>query len=250
MADEPNVQDPAEGSDNPERPSWLPENFKDEEAFATSYKELQRKLTEESTARSALEQNYGELTAQVERIQSQQTQQSQVGAADPYIAAYETAMENGDYKTALGIQTQLAQMAAQATVQSALPQVQQQYQTVEDATSNQIAAYAAFQLESQYGEAFMNEDTRRAMGELIAKSPHLIPEEAKFNVDVARQSLDNVFKLATFGKNTAAQTSSSATAEMKTLAQTASGAGGRAVSPDEAKAEWDAIKAANPTTYY
>lgn len=244
MSDEVKTPDPA--TDN-QVPEWVPEKFRSNpEKFAESYVELERRLTQEAEQRAALEQNYADLSGQFEAWTAQQTQAQQQTASDPYVAAYESAMETGDFKTALGIQAQLARMAAQEAVQTTLPQVQQQFQTVEDATANQVANYAASQLQAEYGAQW--EEARDAMSALVQANPHLIPESAKFDVNAAKAALDNVYKLATYGKP--ATSPGVDTTQMKTLAQTASGQGGRVLSPDEAKAEWDAIRAAAPKTYY
>ena len=72
MAD---VVDPDEGQDNPERPEWLPANFDSAEALAQSYKELQGRFTQESQARSALEDNYAELAGSFEELKAALTAQ-------------------------------------------------------------------------------------------------------------------------------------------------------------------------------
>ena len=253
MAETKSKADPeAEGTQPADdRPSWLPERYDRPEQLAEAYSAAERKITELSErAKQAdsLEENYAALSAQVDQLQQQSQTQAQAGAADPMIAAYTSAMEVGDYTSALAIQAQVSQMAANqavsAALQKELPQVTDQVKALSTSQQNEIAATAANNLRAQYGEDFIQAET--AMQQLIVDNPNLYPERAHYDVNAARAAYENVYKIVTYGKQPVAVD----TTQEKMLAQSAQGAGGRALTPDQEAEEWASIQAAKPKEYW
>lgn len=246
MADEI-TPDPAEG--NPVRPTWLPEKFKDEDAFVKSYGELESKLgelSERAKQADTLEENYSALAVRLEQVEKERTQ-SQQNTAAPLITAYEEAMQQGDYARALAINAEVSRMAVREGLDAALPQLDKRVGTLAESQANEISAYAARTLEQRYGDQW--EQAKGPMGEILSANPHLIPEAAQTDPSIAIAALDNVYKIATYGAAPAPADNADAN-RAKELAQTAQGAGGRVLSPDEQTQEWAAIKEAKPQTYY
>lgn len=229
------------GDNQVERPEWLPENFKDETAFAESYKELQRTLTTRAQREKELEQQVGHYESLLAAQQNTATPTTQYDPnADPLIVAYETAMENGDYRTALAIQAQVGQAAAQNVVQQALPQVQQQYAQSAEAQAALVADHAWNNLKGRYGDDL--EQNRDKIAEVIQAQPWLIPDAAQRDPAVATSAIENVYKIVNPGAFVQGQPVDMTAAKL--AAQGLPGAAGRPPSPDAQKAEWDAIRKA------
>lgn len=246
MADE---QKPDPEGGNPVRPDWLPEKFKDEEAFVKSYGELESKLgelSERAKQADTLEENYNELAVRLEQVE-QQRHDTQANQAAPLITAYEQAYAEGDAARMLYIQAEVAKLAVTDGLAQALPQLNQQVGTLAESQANEISAYAARTLEQQYGDQWGQ--ATDSMRTILTANPHLIPEAAKTDPSVAIAALDNVYKIATYGA-TPVQRDDGAAEREKQLAQTASGFGNRVLTPDEAKQEWDSIKGAGPSSYH
>ena len=252
MADE-NTPDLQSG-DNQEKPEWLPEKFDSPEALAKSYKELESKLgelSERARQADALEENYNELAARFEQFEQQQPRQQPTNQLEALMAEYEDAYNTGDARRLLAINARVSQLAVQEGLQQALPQVNQQLGTLAKSQADEIGAYAARTLESRYGaEAW--EAARETMAQVIHEKPWLIPEAAQTDPRAAVDALDVVYRTATYGSPTPepqSNTLAQQIEEMKQLAQSARGAGTRVLTPDEAKQEWEAIRAAGGNSY-
>ena len=242
-------------ADNPERPDWLPEKFKSAEDLAKSYGELESKLgelSERAKYAETLEENYQALAAQVDQLQTAQTAQAQQQAQSPLIAAYQDAYERGDAAQMLAVNAEISKLALRQELQSVLPQIEQRVGTLAESQAQEIGNWAAGTLAARYGDAW--EQNRETLSHVIETQPWLIPEEAKTNPQVALAALDNVFKIATHGnvQPTAQAQAADAEAERARLlaAQTATGAGTRTLTGDEAKAEWDKIRSAGDKPYW
>ena len=234
----------------PPRPEWLPERYETPEQLAKAYAEAERKITElseKAKQADALEQNYAALAEQVESLQAQASQASQRSQQDPLITGYQEAMEMGNYAHALAIQDQLTQLRLQQfseQFKSNLPNTA----PIEERQAFIAADYAFRNLSNRYGEDFAS---RR---EEIAKTLEdysLIRDEAVGDVRATEQALEAAYKLvnpAAFVDKSLLRPQEDDTA--KRLAQTAQGAGVRELTADEAKAEWDKIRAAGTPTYY
>lgn len=245
--------DPTEENQE-QRPEWLPQKFNSAEDLAKSYGELERKLGElgdKARYADTLEENYNALAAQVEQLQAQQTQVQHQQAQSPLIAAYQDAYERGDAQQMLAVQAEISKLTVGQALKEALPQVQQQVASLADSQAQEISNWAATTLEARYGQAWS--ENRDNLATVLEQQPWLIPDEARTNPQVALTALDNVFKIATHGnvqpQNTAAQDAEAERARLL-AAQTATGAGVRQVTGDEAANEWAAIKAAREKKYY
>ncbi len=239
MAEETPEGDNLETED---RPAWLPEKFKTEEAFAESYTQLERRLTEEAKQRSAYEQGYSELAAEVEQLRQAQE------LPDPQVAQnwLEEQWENNPLQTV----AQLASQAAANAVEEKFKAYQQQNAPVQQGqlqTAAALADYEMSQLAPDWG------DYRNKVTELIQQFPHLVPEQHLTSPLELRQDLMTVYQLARSTdleqKAQSAEQRATELEQMKVQAQTVSGSQGRPMAPDQAKAEWDAIRNAKPTAY-
>jgi len=92
----------------PERPEWLPEKFESVEAFAESYSNLERKLTEQGQEKNNLEYQLEDLYGRLQTVEQEQRRPQYDPQTDPTLLAYEQAMEQGDYRAALAISTNVA----------------------------------------------------------------------------------------------------------------------------------------------
>jgi hypothetical protein len=224
-----------EGADNqqPERPDWLPENFKDPEALVGSYKELQRTLTSKSTRERDLEQQvsqYEEMLAQAQTTQQPQTNND---------ALYE-AYERDPVATMAWLAQQAAQQAVATTQQeqtkTSQPILEQQ---------NQLLAYAADQLVSQKLADW--NDYKESVATEIAQNPDLLPESALTSPERAANALERVYKMVKYdGLASETQSLSERLAAEQLLAkqqaQTLSGVPGRPVATDDDKDYWKSIE--------
>ena len=107
---DPNQEQSGE-EQTPDRPEWLPEKFESVEAFAESYSNLERKLTEQGQEKNNLEYQLEDLYGRLQAVEAE-TRESRKPAydpsTDPTLLAYEQAMEQGDYRAALAISTNVA----------------------------------------------------------------------------------------------------------------------------------------------
>ena len=113
MADENKTDPVEEQSVEPERPEWLPEKFKSEEDFAKSYSELENRLREQGEERNNLEAQLTDLYGRVQTMEEGAQKASYDPSTDPTLLAYQQAMENGDYQSALAIQVGVMKQVAQ-----------------------------------------------------------------------------------------------------------------------------------------
>ena len=104
---DPNQEQSGE-EQTPERPEWLPEKFDSVEAFAESYSNLERKLTEQGQEKNNLEYQLEDLYGRLQTVEAEQRKPAFDPQTDPTLLAYEQAMEQGDYRAALAISTNVA----------------------------------------------------------------------------------------------------------------------------------------------
>lgn len=251
MAD-PSADSPR--GNNPEdaqRPDWLPENFTSPEALVTSYNEAQNKIREQGTRLNAVEQNFAELSSQFEQSQQQAAQPAQQQYdpnSDPLLAQFETAMENGDYRTVAAIQQHWTQQTAIHTAQ----QLAQQNRPAEGTVTPDVAAFIADKnLEATYPD--WNE-VKSQVGDIIRENPLFDRDELWSNPARATHALTEAYKLAKANEALSGNADQPDMAQlqrtMKLNAQTAVGAGGRPEQIPDDKAAWDRIMAARSKPYY
>ena len=237
------AEDPVEGqSEEESRPDWLPEKFKSEEAFAESYTQLERRLTEEANQRAAYESGYAELAAEVEQLRASQTQ------PDPETAQnwLEEQYNNDPIRTTASIAAQAARNEL-AQFQQQFQQQQNPYQDGQYKTAAALADYELTRLEPEW------ETRRDEVSALIQQNPHFVPEQHLSDPIALREDLLKVFNLARSNdlaqRVEVAEQRAAELEHMKLNAQTMTGSMGRPMAPDAAKAEWEAIRNAKPGGY-
>lgn len=231
--------DPALGQDNQEgvdRPDWLPENFKTPEDLASSYRESQRKITEEATARRNLEQLVASQQAQIEQIQAAQTQQPEP----------EPAWDEWYAQDPIATQKALAEQIFNERIGQLQASQQQQTQATQGSQAEITASLAYKALEDQVGQ--LSEETRQEMAQIIQSRPHLIPQDAYYSPQKLSEAYTDVYKLTSTDKNPPAQNAADLQRAMKLQAQTATGAGGHLSTADEAQQRWQEIQNASTGT--
>jgi len=225
--------DPSITADNPDRPEWLPENFKAPEDLVSSYTELQRTLTERGNANRNLEQIVASQQAQIEQIQATQTQQPEPDQNEWY-----TAFEQDPIATqkALAEQTYDQRFSQwQETQQKALQDLQNAQ--ISSATT---AAYG--ELDAQYS---ITEEQKEEMARVINEHPYLIPNDAVYDAQKYKGILENVYRIAVPNPGPPQTTSADLQRTMKLQAQTATGAGGHLSTADEDAQRWQEISNAS-----
>jgi len=237
--------DPAEqGNQDGEaqRPEWLPENFDSPESFAASYKEAQRKITEETTARKALEQNYADLSSEIEqlRAQFQQPQQPQYDAND-------IAAQYGLEPEQLQLMAQLANEAADMRMK----QFQQSSQPIQESQASLVASYARNEVAGKYPDFVQHAE---GIANLFQEKPWLYPEDAVTSPQKAVDAIETAYNLVKYQSINSQAAQENTTAEqlmerMKLQAQSAQGADGRPAPVDPLENRWAEIQNA-PTRSY
>lgn len=224
------------------RPEGLPDNFQDVAALASSYRELQRKLTEEAQSRSSVEQNYADLAQQFQEYTAQPQQQS-----DQVRQQMELMYENDPlsaiaYLVQEGVQQGLKQTQKQSE-ELVNPALETQYQLV--------AAYADKAMTDQHDDW---KDYGAKVADTIKAQPWLLPERALQSPQLATQALENIYKMVKADDVLSGKAQTDAQSETdrqrKLQAQTASGFGNRPQTADEQLAEWERIRAATATPYW
>lgn len=244
---EPN-QDPAldagQSGEN-QRPEWLPDKFESEEAFAKSYSELERKLSQVGEERSALETQLEDLYGRVQQMEATAgtPQAAYDPSQDPMLLAYEQAMENGDYRAALAIQVGLNQAAvAQAVQGMKQPEPERDYESwafVAEQTA--VAAVGGADEWAKYKERVAEEAASENFDGLSAQQAG-----AKLARIYKMVKADDVLE----NHQTVAEQQAEAERLAKIQAQTMTGASGRPPQPTRDEAAAAAIvKAARENSY-
>ena len=224
------------------RPEGLPDNFKDVQALASSYQELQRKLTEEAQNRSAIEQNYSDLAAQFTEYQTAQPDPNDVRSQ------IESMWENDPlaavaYLVQQGVQQGLKQTEKRSE-EILNPALQTQYQIIA-AHADQAMSNAHEDWQGQYSEK---------VADAIREKPWLLPEQALNSPQATTQVLESLYKMVKaddiISGNTQAVAQSEQDRQRKLAAQSAQGSGGRQPTADEQQAEWERVKQADSKPYW
>ena len=233
-------QDPSIEADNPEsqRPAWLPDNFENEEAFAASYKEAQKKITELAQEKKGLEDAFAGLSQQFEEFTASQNQ------PDPDLAR--ARLEEAYAMDPLGVMAQIAQSTAKTILDEQRAQQGQQ-----GIPSEEVVAFMADQnLAAKYGEEWSA--AKQKVGELIASDPLYHQDHIWSNPQLATHAYERAFESVRLQEllsgNSIAQQQALDTRQMKLNSQSAVGASGRPEAP--AVNEWEQIKNAAPKNYW
>jgi hypothetical protein len=225
-------------------PEWVPEKFRSNpEEFASAYTNLEKEFHARNQQLKAQEASINELSAQFEALTQQQQQPTYDPNQDPYVAQFEQAMDQGDWRTAMAIQDQRNVAIAQQTAQ----QIVQQQQGQQPNYQALVGAQARQAIEAKYPDF---EEYREDVIERITENgwianPEVMNDPAKLTaVFETGYKLAKADKLFEAGITTADQ-QAEASRQMKLNAQTASGAGGRPAS--EGPSLWDEIASATTT---
>lgn len=224
------------------RPEWLPENFKSPEDLVGSYKEAQRKITEESTARQNLESAYMELQQQVEDLQAQ-ANTPQVNPATAQEAWYQQFEQDP---------LQSIYQLANAVADQKLAAFQQQVQAPGDQYAQALQENVAAMADRDLGNSIPDwGEYREKVGQYIQEHPWVIRQESTLSpVELAGQ-LQEVYKAVKYEDlSQGTQQQAEQLAEMKRQAQTLSGSGGRPPVSDDEKAAWEKIRSAGTQSYW
>lgn len=230
--------DLVEGQDNPERPEWLPENFKSPEDLAKSYAESQRKITELAQEKRGLEESIGQLSQQFEEFTANQNRPDPNQVYSQWQDLYE--------QDPIGTMASIAQATAQQILQ------QQQAQTTQPGVSPDVVAFIADQTMAQQFEDWGS--YKEKAGELIAQNPLFQRDELWSSPQTAAKALESAYRMAkaedVLSGNEIVQQQAADTRAMKLGAQSAVGASGRPPAPQSDAEEWNRIKNAAPKRYY
>lgn len=220
---EPEAQPQSETAPEPsaDRPEWLPENFNSPEDLASSYKELQGRLTKESQSRSTLEQQVATLQTQFEEAQTRQappqedwnTQRSQ--------------LEEQYEQDPLGTMAFLASQAAQAAAAQTAQYYQQQNQSnpAQDRGNAELYATTIDQQMSQRHADWGN--MKDKVGDLIQEMPGILDQEAMTSPMRAVEVLDRALEIVRNREIAAGVQQGQSGRQLKLAGQTMTGATGR-----------------------
>jgi len=231
-------QDPTlEGADNPERPEWLPENFKSPEALVDSYKELQgastrtsQQLAEERQAREALEEAVQTLSAQFEAA----------NRPDPanVVSQWRDQWEEDPFNTSLTLMQQIAQNTAQQVLQA---QAQQSQRGIDP------TVYAAREANNEMAATYEDwAEYAPKVREVLEQTAGLYDERVWERPETTKQAIENIYKSVKaedmLTGNSVIQQQVADTRAMKLAAQSAAGASGRSPAPDDFEQRWQEIQ--------
>ncbi len=138
MADEQIDLEGESGAKAPERPEWLPENFKSGEELARSYDETRREM---DRLRSQSEQDRSQFAEALATMQAEQDQRARSMTdpnSDPRIQAYQRAVDEGDAATQLAISLDLNRQLIQQELQARGDQVTPAIESMQEAQRTQL----------------------------------------------------------------------------------------------------------------
>lgn len=224
----------------PERPEWLPENFKSPEEFAVAYKESQNKIREQGEQQKRLEAQLGQLSEVVENFR--ETPQQPPGTDEAIRARLQESFDNDP----IGTVAYLAQQYANAALEERAQQWQQQSNPEMAARAERDNQLLAMMVDQRLGETIDDWDNYRdKVGEAIVRDQTLIPEEVLNNPEATVSAIHRVYQfvkandiLEQAGNGNFAQQ------QMKRSAQSMTGSGVRAPESTPSDDKMDALKAA------
>lgn len=238
MADQDPVLEGQDNPDEPDRPEWLPENFKTPEDLAASYKESQRKIHEQVTAQRNLEQMIAQKDAENEQLRAAQQQQLEPDP-QPWEEWYAT--------DPLATMRALAEQTTNQKIADLQASQQQQAQQSQLSNVEIVAGLATQMLEDRHGK--LTEEQRTEMTRVATENPHLISPDAVTSPQKLAAQLDIIYKLAVPDGASSQQSQEELQRTMKMQAQSATGAGGRLTPADEDAQRWQEIMNANTGTW-
>lgn len=228
---------------NPERPEWLPENFKTPEDMARSYREAQDKIREQGVQLNAQNESLQTFAQQLELLA---TQQNHAPQADPsQVTNHWAEMYESD---PLGTIVLLNQQLNEQNVQAIRQEISQLAGSQRELTQEQIGVNAAATMKERYADWNALRDEVAAE---LENNPVFADESPVWNSLVgATAAFDQAYRNVKLAKAAEGGYTTVFTArDMKLQAQGLSGAGGRPAPEDEQKESWDRIRNAGFKTY-
>jgi hypothetical protein len=230
------------------RPEWLPEKFKDERDFLSSYNSLEEELRQRGKSQNEMQAQLDQMNSIVESLSVQSRQQyqpqQQQNNVDQIYAAYEA--------DPVGTMAFLANQAAQQAAQQVFSQYQQQqmpqWQQQQMMQGELMATNAERVLEARHSDW---QDYGSKVGEVLEANPALLSPDVLSSVDRTTDVLEMIYKQVKY--DDVAQQLEAAngnTSQMKRQAQTVSGGAGRPGEPSEQDQKIDRlINAAKNSSY-
>lgn len=249
MADDPKP-DGLEEENASERPSWLPDNFTDEQALVESYQHSQRKITEQGNELSQLRSQVDTLTESLDNRPEPQYQ-PQLTPDDlernPLVIRYRNALDTGDVTEMLRVQAEISEAAAMQAAKAHAPQP-----TAEPQPDLQVLATLAEQQARAVNPDY-DEYEARAM-EILQDNPHLFSDKTTLQgVLAGTNAALNMARGEAHAREQQTLAQKQAQAEQdrerKLAAQGVPGGGTRPPSPDAQQATWEAIKNAGDVKF-
>jgi len=227
--------EPQEEVQEAERPEWLPEKFKDEQAFVKSYSEMEQRLTQQEESHRQEIEGLRELMTGMAAQQPQQSQQPDQQMQEQLYQAYEN--------DPVGLMVFLAQQAAQQQMQAYQQNQQPQFQAQQQLQGELIADNASRLLEAKYPDW---REYEAEVGNMIEQNPALLPVEVLSSLDQTTATLEAIYKQAKYD-DLAAQLDAvqqGDNTQMKRQAQSMSGNAGRPPEPSLVDVKMDQLLAA------
>lgn len=171
----------------PERPEWLPEQYKTPEDFAQAHKSAQDKIREQGEQLREREQ-------QIEQI-AQQMQAPQTDPSDVFAQVaneIEVARENGDVARELQLNQWLTAQTVAQTFQGFQAQTQQQFQQQQQMQTGLYAEQIDSSMERQIPDWG---DYRERVAEVLQERPGLLSPDDMISPDKAQRALRDAYDL-------------------------------------------------------
>jgi hypothetical protein len=247
MSTQENEQKP-EGTDDG-RPEWLPENFKDAEAFRKSYDEQRKEM---DRLRNQADEERAQFAAALERIEAAPPAPApaQTGL-DPQttqlLHAYQQAVENQDAATMLSIQLALNQQSTAQVIDERLSKLTPTLDTQAQADRNIAFELAQERVAKRYGDQWS--ELQPEVDAWLREHPAYLPvvnDPAQFEAVIAEgaQVIVNAKRAEEFARFEADR-------QAKLGSQTATGVGqGKyPTATDDKKQAWTEIAGADIGSY-
>jgi hypothetical protein len=183
---------PVEEPTEPERPEWLPENYKTPEDLAAAHRSLQDRLRQEAEDRKQREQENAELRAALEQQQQAQQQGQQGDLLDNIAAEIAYARETGDVRRELELNAWLQQQTLQQSLGGMQVAAQQQERPGAEAQDQLIAAHVHDSMQRQFDDW---EELKPQVAELLTAEPWRLPDQALDSIPSMQSALASVYEV-------------------------------------------------------
>ena len=227
--------------EGPERPEWLPEKFKDESEFVTSYHGLEDELRRRGEEQKEMQAQLGEMASMLEAMNQPQPQPQQNGDLQAQLLV---AYENDPLGTMIFLSQQAAAQAVQTFQNQQAPQFQQQQVMAGELMANNAERV----LESKYPDW---SEYGSKVGDVLERNPYLLSAETLTSMDATTSVLESIYKQVKYDDLAEKlEAMSNDQTQMKRQAQTVSGGAGRPGTPNPDEEKINRIVAAAKNTSY